>query len=68
LPAVDYERAWLVLKAHVLSKASHGQRDLLQVMARAEVDSQVPEDQEGFDPTPRRKSADVELRIAGRDG
>jgi hypothetical protein len=68
LPAVNYERAWLVLKAHVLSKASHGQRDLLHVMAQAEVDSQVPEDQEGFDPTPRRKPSDVELRVAGRDG
>jgi hypothetical protein len=52
MAAVDYERAWLRLKEVVLSKNSHGQRDLLQAMTRAEVESAVPEGQEGFDNTP----------------
>ena len=66
MAAVDYERAWLVLKGVVLSKKSHGQRDLLTAMARAEVDSAVPEGQEGFDSTPARsKSSDERLRAVG---
>jgi hypothetical protein len=47
---VDYERAWLALKEVVLSKKSHGQRDLSVAMARIEVDSRV--DAPGLDPTP----------------
>lgn len=63
MAAVDYERAWLVLKEVVLSKKSHGQRDLLEAMARAEVDSAVPEGQEGYDSTPARsKPTDERLR------
>jgi hypothetical protein len=69
VPAVDYERCWLVLKEHVLSKNSHGQRDLLSVMARAEIDSAVPEGQEGFDATPARsRPSDQRLRVAASDG
>lgn len=52
MPAVDYERAFLRMKEVVLSKNSHGQRDLLTAMSRIEVESQVPEGQEGFDATP----------------
>jgi hypothetical protein len=43
MAAVDYERAWLALKEVVLSKNSHGQRDLLASMSRIEVDSKLPE-------------------------
>lgn len=49
---IDYERVVLGLKAHITSKRSHGQDELLQVLARLEVDSRIPEGQEMFDPRP----------------
>jgi hypothetical protein len=49
---IDYERAWVEMKAHVLEKKSHGQRDLLARMARIEIDCRVPEELRVFDPTP----------------
>lgn len=49
---VDYEAAWLKLKAEIASKKSHGKRDLLVRMGEIEVDSMVPEGQEAFDPRP----------------
>lgn len=39
---VDYEAAWAEMKAHVLSKRSHGQDQLLAKMARLELDQRVP--------------------------
>lgn len=59
---VDYERAWLALKAHIASKPSHGKRDLWETMAEIEVDSMVPDGQEGFDPRP---APVARLRAAG---
>lgn len=56
MPAVDYERAWLRLKAHLDSKPSHGKRDLFAEMARIEVESEVPEGQDLFDVRPLRGS------------
>lgn len=47
---VDYERAWLALKALVDSKKSHGRKDLFIAMTEIELASRVPEGQEGFDP------------------
>jgi hypothetical protein len=54
--AIDHERVLLGLKAHIRSKRSHGQDELLQMIADLEVGSQLPEGQEGFDrrPVPRR--------------
>lgn len=49
---VDYEAAWLGLKAEVVTKRSHGRDGLLQAMARLEIDNRVPEGQEAFDPGP----------------
>jgi hypothetical protein len=48
----DYERVVLRMKEHFLSKRSHGQDELLQRLARLEVECSVPEGQEGHDPTP----------------
>ena len=64
---VDYERAWLELKANVLSKNSHGQRDLLATMAQAELDCRVPEGERDFDGSPpsRTRARSVQLREAG---
>ena len=45
---IDYERAWTDLKAQVLSKKSHGQRDLLTHMAQIEIDCRVPEELRAF--------------------
>jgi hypothetical protein len=39
---IDYEIAWADLKAHVLSKRSHGQRDLLARMGELEVQHRTP--------------------------
>lgn len=47
---VDHERAWLRLKAVIVAKRAHGQKDLLAEMARIEVECEVNEP--GFDPTP----------------
>lgn len=57
MAAIDFERAWLELKGYVVSRTSHGKRDLLSRMAEIEVDSRVPEGEEGFDPTPRSRPA-----------
>ena len=72
---VDHARAWLALKAYLLSKNAHGQRDLLAHMARIEVESSVAEGEEGFDPSPLRRNgrnrgypAHAMPREAGRDG
>lgn len=67
---VDHERAWVEMKTYLLSKNSHGQRDLLTKMAQIEVDCRVPEDQRGFDPTPtmNRKPATRPLREVARHG
>ena len=66
---VDYERSWLRLKQHVLSKNSHGQRELLAAMARAEVECAIPEGEEGFDPAPLvKKPATRPLREVARHG
>lgn len=51
---VDYERVIVALKAHIVSKNSHGKRDLLQKLVELEVQYQVPEGAEGIDPTPLR--------------
>jgi hypothetical protein len=65
---VDYERAWLELKAHVVSKNSHGQRDLVGQMTRIEIDCRLPESERDFDETPRSTSAVRPLREAARHG
>jgi hypothetical protein len=65
---VDYERAWIEMKAFLLSKNSHGQRDLLTRMALIETDCRVPEEERGFDPTPVKKPATRPLREVARHG
>ena len=73
---IDYERAWTDLKSYVLSKNSHGQRDLLRQMAQVEIDCRVPEEFRGFDPDPlpsrqnptNRKPAARALREVTRHG
>jgi hypothetical protein len=67
---VDYERAWLELKAYVVGKNSHGQRDLVGKMTRIEVDCRLPEGERNFDDTvdPRSMSAVRPLREAARHG
>lgn len=66
---IDFEKAWTDMKVYLLSKNSHGQRDLLTHMAQIEVDCRVPEDQRGFDPTPvARKPAARSLREVARHG
>lgn len=66
---VDYEKAWLELKAHVVSKNSHGQRDLLSQIARIEVKCRLPEGERNFDPTPmEQRSSARALREVTRHG
>lgn len=40
---VDHEEVLLRLKEHIVGKNSHGQRDLLGVLTRLEVECRVPE-------------------------
>lgn len=65
MPVVDYERAWLRLKAHVDTKNSHGTRDLLREMTKIEVSCEIPEGSELFDARPlpvRSTSSDDDPR------
>lgn len=54
--SVDWERAWLKLKAHVRTKPSHGKRDLFDAMGDIEVDCMaadllpVPQDEDLLEP------------------
>jgi len=62
---VDHEKAWIEMKAYIISKNSHGQRDLLTQMARIEIDCRVPEEERAYDPTPaptHSRPADRPLR------
>jgi hypothetical protein len=66
---VDYEKAWLELKAYVVEKNSHGQRDLLSKMSRIEVQCRLPEGERNFDPTPlEQRSSARALREVTRNG
>lgn len=70
MAAIDYERAWLRLKEHVVSKRSHGQDELLLTLAQLEVENEIPESDEGFDARPRRPRGlvptDERPAVAGR--
>lgn len=57
MAAVNHERVLLQLKAHVTSKRSHGQDELLRKIAELEVENEIPEGDEGFDARPRRPRA-----------
>lgn len=57
MASVDWERAWLALKAEIVKKPSHGKRDLLVAMGEIEVASTVPEGQDGYDPRPTNGEA-----------
>lgn len=50
MAVIDYERAWLMLKASITEKGSHGKRDLLVRMVECEVACASDDDQ--FDPGP----------------
>ena len=63
---VDYEKAFIELKARLLSKNSCGQRDLLSLLIQLEVTCRVPEGEENFDPTPRPQYA--RCRVTPRGG
>lgn len=67
---VDYERAFLELRAQLLSKNSWGQRELLALLTRVEVDCRLPEGERDFDPTPipRKQPATAPLREVARHG
>jgi hypothetical protein len=60
---VDYERAWLALKAEIAKKPSHGKRDLQATMVDIELGSLVPEGQERFDSRPA-ETPESRLRLA----
>jgi hypothetical protein len=52
---VDYERAFLRLREHLLTKRSHGQDELLREMTRIELECELLESEEGFDARPPRR-------------
>jgi hypothetical protein len=49
---VDFAAAWLDLKAHIVSKKSHGARELSLTMSKLEVEHRVPDGQRGFSDQP----------------
>lgn len=56
MPAVDYERAMVKLRAHISTKSAHGRDELLRQVARIEHECLIPEDQEGYDDRPVYRS------------
>lgn len=50
---IDYERAWVKLKAEIASKGSHGKRDLLARIVEIEVECAT--DDPRYDPSPVRR-------------
>jgi hypothetical protein len=48
----DAERAWLRLKAEVVTKPSHGKRELLTTMAVIEVECALDDHERSFDSGP----------------
>lgn len=68
---VDYERAFLELRTQLLQKNSFGQRELLSMLTRIEVDCRLPEGERNFDDTvvEHRSTPSVRpLREAARHG
>lgn len=54
MAAVDFERAWLRLKEHVLSKPSHGRGELMEKLGGLELECELPEGQEWAPDAPAR--------------
>lgn len=52
---VDFELAWLKLKAEIGQKRSWGADQVLLSMSRLEVDCQLPEGERDFDARPARQ-------------
>lgn len=52
MPAADYERAMLKVRAHVASKSSHGRDELLREIARIESECELSENEGLFDARP----------------
>lgn len=67
MAAVNFERAWLRLKEHALSRPSHGKAALLARMAELEVENEVPEGEEGFSDLPVRTQEDKPSGEADRE-
>lgn len=65
---IDHERVLLGLKAHIATKRSHGQDELLRKLAELEVESRIPEGQELFDerPFPARSASVADRRPRGQ--
>lgn len=55
---VDHERVVLRLKEHILTKRSHSTAELAEVIARLEVECEVPEGEAGFSGLPSRDRQD----------
>jgi hypothetical protein len=52
MAAVNYERAWLQLKAKLAEKPSHSAKELFDSMSRIEVENMRSEEEELFDGSP----------------
>jgi hypothetical protein len=52
VPVFDAERAWHRLKAEVVSKPSHGKRDLLATMVEIELECTLDDHERNFDSGP----------------
>jgi hypothetical protein len=65
---IDYELAWADLKAEVLRKPSHGQRDLLAKMGELEVLHRTPSGAASLPPHPATNghSTTGAARVAAR--
>lgn len=59
---IDYEAAWMALKASILEKRSHGQKDLLADMSRLEVENAVPAGLASVPPRPVNGSSTLPPR------
>lgn len=68
MPAVDYERVCVKLRAEIASKASHGRNALLQRFIEIEKECELVEPQSLYDDRPRpRRPAAVNENGSGDD-
>lgn len=68
MPAADYERAMLKVRAHVASKSSHGRDELLREIARIESECELEEPDSLYDTRPRPLSHPADRAEHDGDG
>lgn len=68
MPAVDYERALVKVRAHIASKSSHGRDELLREIAGIEAECELSERESLYDARPLPPSHPEDAAELNGDG